>query len=77
MDDRTKHLQRQLGVDVAAALDRAEIHGEQRVYMLLEMAYALASLEQWSMQQLAERALNKWKEQLKRDTARQLITVVH
>lgn len=74
--DRRKALDRQLGLDVSRALDQAEIQAEERIYMMLECAYALAAQSGWSLQQLLERAGNKWHGALRRDTAGQLIQVV-
>jgi len=74
--ERRKLLERQLGLEISQALDKAEIQGEERIYMMLECAYALAAQSGWSLQQLLERAGNKWHGALRRDTAGQLIRVV-
>lgn len=74
--DRRKKLDLQLGRDISEALDKAEVQGEERIFMMLECAYALAAQSGWSLQQLLERAGNKWTRALQRDTAGQLIKVV-
>lgn len=74
--ERRKALERQLGIEISQALDKAEIQGEERIYMMLECAYALAAQNGWSLQQLLERSANKWSGALRRDTAGQLIQVV-
>jgi hypothetical protein len=63
MDQDTKRRHIQLGSDIASALERAQVGGDDRIVLLLDAAYAIAAERRWSLTRLIEQASQRWYEQ--------------